>query len=127
MKNIALVCFILLSSGFNSNAQAPSGTPNAASELSNLQTDYDPRSGKSPLTLLAVPNDGVAYYEMKLRAKQLYEATKFAEAEPLLDRLVREYPREPENWQMLADTKMNLKKPLEAVSAYEKVGQLIGW
>ncbi len=127
MKNITAVCFIFLFCALNTLAQNPSQTPTAASELSNLQTDYDPQSGKSPLTLLAVPKDGLAYYEMKLRARQLYGERKFAEAEPLLDRLVREYPRDPENWRMIADTKMNLKKPLEAVSAYEKVGQLIGW
>lgn len=128
MKNIIAVCLMLLLSVFNSNAQISTETPKtAASELKNLPTDYDPQSGTSLLTLLAAPKDGAAYYEMKVSAKRLYEERKFAEAEPLLDRLVREYPRDPENWRMIADTKMNLKKPLEAVSAYEKVGQLIGW
>ena len=128
MKNITAICLIFLFGALNSIAQSPSQTPTAAaSELSNLETDYDPRSGKSPLTLLAVPKDGVAYYEMKVRARRLYGEKKFADAEPLLDRLVREYPRDPENWRMLADTKMNLRKPLEAAPAWEQVGKLIGW
>lgn len=128
MKNITAVFLIFIVCVFSSNAQVPAETPkSAALELSNLQTDYDPQSGTSPLILLRAPKDAVAYYEMKQRAKRLYEARKFAEAEPLLDRLVRDYPRDPENWRMLADTKVSLKKPLEAVPAYEQVGKLIGW
>lgn len=128
MKNITLLCLIFLFCALNSFAQTSIQTPTgAASELSNLQTDYDPESGKSPLVLLAVPKDGIAYYETKLQAKRLYEEKKFAEAEPLLERLVREYPRDPENWRMLAFTKERLKKPLEAVAAHEQAGKLIGW
>ncbi len=128
MKNIPVLFFIFLLCALNSLAQTAASTPTTiVSELSELQTDYDPASGVSPLTLLAAPKDGVTYYETKLQARRLYEEKKYSEAEPLLERLVREYPRDPENWRMLADTKKNLKKPLEAVPAYEQAGKIIGW
>ncbi|HKQ50783.1 MAG TPA: tetratricopeptide repeat protein [Pyrinomonadaceae bacterium] len=127
MKNVAVLCCLFLLGGLNSLAQNSSPNNNGNSQLSKLQTDYDPASGLSPLTLLASPKDGVAYYELKVRARQLYGVGKFAEAEPLLERLVREYPRDPENWEMLAFTKDNLHKPLEAIPAHEQAGKLIGW
>lgn len=134
MKNVALFCLIIISGTATCAAQisspptttVPAGTA-TPTQLSNLQTQYDPQSGASPLVLLAVPADGLAYYEMKVRARQLYKEEKFAEAEPLLERLVRQYPRDPENWRMLAFTKEKLNKPLEAVAAHEQAGKLIGW
>ena len=84
---------------------------------------YDPASGESPLTLLAVPEDGIAYYDTKLLARRLYRERKYAEVEPLVERLARD----PENWRLLAFTKSALKKPLEAVAAYREAGPLIGW
>ncbi len=79
------------------------------------------------MILMTVPKDGLAYYETKLRARRLFSEKKFVEVEPLLEQLVREYPRDPDNWRMFADTKLNLKKPLEAAVANEQVGKLLGW
>lgn len=87
---------------------------------------YDPTEG-SPLTLLSVPRDGVAYYEAKLRAAELVSEKQYAEAEPLVERLTREYPRDGENWILLARVKRGLDKPAEAAPAYERAGRLIGW
>lgn len=127
MKTVALLCLLLFLGALTSSAQTPGLNNARGSQLSDLQTDYDPESGASPLTLLAAPKDGVAYYEMKTWARQLYGEAKYAEAEPLLERLVREYPRDPENWRLLAFTKENLHKPLEAIPAHEQAGKLIGW
>src|SRR5215213_5660508 len=88
---------------------------------------YDPTKGESPLTLLAVPKDGVAYYETKVRARALVESEKLVEAEPLAEQLARDYPRDPENWMLLGLAKWVLKKYPEAAVAYEKAGSLIGW
>jgi hypothetical protein len=56
---------------------------------------YDASTGASPLTLLAAPADGVAYFETKTRARELFRGQRYAEAEPLLQQLAREYPRAP--------------------------------
>lgn len=96
------------------------------STIADAQT-YDPKTGESPLILMAVPKDGVAYYETKVRARALVESEKHAEAEPLVERLVRDYPRDPENWTLLALAKRGLKKYAEAAAAHEKAGPLIGW
>jgi tetratricopeptide (TPR) repeat protein len=127
MKNAAVLCFILFLGGLNSLAQTSTSNNIGGPRLSNPPTEYDPKSGVSPLVLLATPGNGVAYYETKVRARRLYGEGKFAEVEPLLERLAREYPRDPENWRLLAFTKENLKKPLEAISAHKQAGKLIGW
>ncbi|HYR06868.1 MAG TPA: hypothetical protein VEQ60_03790, partial [Longimicrobium sp.] len=88
---------------------------------------YDPASGQSPMVLMAAPEDGVAYYEVKERARALYENSQWAEVEPLLERLVREYPRDPENWTMLGRTRFRLRKFREAAAAWEQAGPLTGW
>lgn len=88
---------------------------------------YDPATGQSPLSLLAAPADGVAYFQVKERARELFQAQKWAEAEPLLEQLARDYPRDPENWTLLGFVKRYLNKPVEAAAAFEKAGPLIGW
>lgn len=88
---------------------------------------YDPAAGESPLVLLAVPKDGVAYYETKVRAKALVAGEKYAEAEPLVEQLARDYPRDGENWMLLGRIKRGLNKHAEAAAAYEKAAPLIGW
>lgn len=88
---------------------------------------YDPQSGKSPLVLLDAPKDGIAYYQTMERARALHKAQKWAEAEPLLEQLTRDYPRDPETWTMLGRVKARLKKWPEARAAWEKAGPLIGW
>ena len=88
---------------------------------------YDPQSGKSPRVLLEGPRDAVAYYRLKDRARAYYAADKdWAEAEPVMEQLVRAYPRDPENWMMLSRIKRRLKKYDEAAAAAIKAGPLIG-
>ncbi|MES1245806.1 MAG: hypothetical protein ABUT39_29635 [Acidobacteriota bacterium] len=79
------------------------------------------------MILLSVPEDGLAYYDTLVRARALYQGDKFAELEPLAERLAREYPRDPWNWLMLGRTKFRLNKYDQAISAWEKAGPLIGW
>jgi tetratricopeptide (TPR) repeat protein len=88
---------------------------------------YDPYSAQSPFVLLRVPADGVAYYEARTRAQALQAAKSWQEAEPLLEKLVRDYARDPVTWRMLAQVKSNLGKHLEAAAAYERTGALTGW
>jgi tetratricopeptide (TPR) repeat protein len=88
---------------------------------------YDAGTGESPLVLLAAPRDGVAYFEAKVRARELFQARRYAEAEPLLLQLAREYPRDPENWYLLAHAQTRLGKHAEAFAAYGKAGPLMGW
>src|SRR5215218_1698910 len=77
---------------------------------------YDPATGESPLALLAAPADGVAYFETKTRARELFRAQRWAEAEPLLQRLAREYPRDPENWYLLGLAQRSLNRHAEALA-----------
>ncbi|HEX2081727.1 MAG TPA: hypothetical protein VHG08_28745 [Longimicrobium sp.] len=86
--------------------------------------NYDPASGQSPLVLLAVPGDGIAYYETRERARALFAAQQWAQVEPLAEQLVRDYPRDPENWFMLARSKARLGKWAEAAPAWERAGPL---
>jgi hypothetical protein len=124
MKKIVAVGFLSLLATFNSPAQSP--LPSANTPVTR-QTEYDPSSGESPLELLATPPNGAVYFSLKLQARQLFREKRFAEAEPLLDRLAVAYPRDPDNWRMLADTKAALKKPLAAVEANREAGKLLGW
>jgi tetratricopeptide (TPR) repeat protein len=88
---------------------------------------YDPASGQSPMVLMDVPEDGVAYYETKERARVLHDSSKWTEVEPLLEQLVADYPRDPENWTMLGRTRFRLRKFREAAQAWERAGPLTGW
>lgn len=98
----------------------------ASSRAAGAQT-YDPAGGESPLTLLRVPEDGVAYYETLERARALDREGKFAEAEPLLERLVRDYARDPETWTLLGRARYRLGRFREAADAWGRAGPLIGW
>ncbi|HEX8449304.1 MAG TPA: hypothetical protein VF652_06915 [Allosphingosinicella sp.] len=102
---------------------------------------YDPLSGASPLSLLDGPSDPLAYYRMKARVRALVAVSKHsysveegevapggaAAAEPLAEALVRAYPRDSENWLLLATAKKLLKKHREAAAAYEREGAISGW
>jgi hypothetical protein len=102
---------------------------------------YDPRSGASPLSLLDGPSDPLAYYRSKERVRALLAVRKHsysvaegavapgaaAAAEPLAETLVRAYPRDSENWLLLATVKKLLKKHGEAAAAYEREGAISGW
>ena len=79
---------------------------------------YDPGTG-SPMSLLIAPKDGVAYYDLRKRAARL-AFENAAEAEPLVEQLVRDYPRDAENWRLLGVVKRGMNKPAEAAVAFEK-------
>lgn len=87
---------------------------------------YDPET-QSPWSLLAVPADGLAYHQAGIRARALVAEKKWAEAEPLVERLVREYPRDGRNWILLGRVKQPLGKHAEAAAAYDRAGPLVGW
>ena len=80
-----------------------------------------------PMDLMAVPADGVAYYRAKAEARRLWREKKYAEAEPLYERVTREYPRDAWTWMTLARVKSRLDKHGEAARANEIAGPLIGW
>lgn len=88
---------------------------------------YDPSAGTPPGVLLAAPRDGVAYYRMRQEAQRLYDAGKYAEAEPLAQQLVADYPRDPANWNLLGRVERSLNKHAEARAAFAKAGPLMGW
>jgi hypothetical protein len=94
--------------------------------MAGAQT-YDPAQGESPRVLMNGPADGVAYYQLKERAVELFNAQKWAEAEPLLQQLTREYPRDPENWWVLGFAQRNLHHDAAAAVSFERAGPLIGW
>ena len=85
---------------------------------------YDPDKG-SPMSLLVTPKDGVAYYELRKHVAQL-AFERPAEAEPLIERLVRDYPRDAENWRMLGAVKRGVNKFAEAAAAFERARELGG-
>lgn len=89
----------------------------------NAQT-YDPAKA-SPMTLLVAPKDGIAFYDLQKRATQLAFQNP-AEAEPLLEQLLREYPRDSETWKLLGLVKRGVNKPAEAAAALEKAYAISG-
>jgi tetratricopeptide (TPR) repeat protein len=88
---------------------------------------YDPATGASPLTLTAVPADGVAYFQARERARALFDQQKYGDALPILRQLVRDYPRDPENWSMLGVSARALNLWQEAFDAFQHAGPLAGW
>ena len=87
---------------------------------------FDPAKD-SPLTLLTAPPDPIAYLERRNQGFSLANAQNWAGAEPILEQLTRDYPRDGVNWVMLGSVKSRLDKPREAAAAYEKAASIIGW
>src|SRR5690349_140220 len=87
---------------------------------------FDPHT-QSPMTLMAVPADGIAYYRDKQRAVELLGQQRWADAEQVLDRLTTEYPRDGMNWRRLGLVREQLGKHRESAEAYERAGERIGW
>lgn len=87
---------------------------------------YDPAKD-SPLSLLAAPADGIAYFEAATRARVLVAAGQFADAERLAEQLVREYPRDGASWMLLGRVKASLGRHAEAATAFTTAGPLLGW
>ncbi|HKP15634.1 MAG TPA: tetratricopeptide repeat protein [Gemmatimonadaceae bacterium] len=87
---------------------------------------FDPQT-QSPMTLMAVPADGVGYYRDKQRGVELLTQRRWADAEQLYARLTAEYPRDGMNWRRLGLAREQLGKHLESAAAYERAGERIGW
>jgi len=87
---------------------------------------FDPQT-QSPMTLMAVPADGIGYYRDKQRAVELIGQQRWADAEQLLVRLTSEYPRDGMNWRRLGLVREELGKHRESAEAYERAGERIGW
>jgi tetratricopeptide (TPR) repeat protein len=73
---------------------------------------------------MVAPKDAIAYYELRGKVLQLLGSP--AEAEPLIEQIVREYPRDPENWKLLGLIKRGVNKPAEAAAALEKARDIAG-
>lgn len=82
-----------------------------------------------PAALLTGPPRPLSYYETKeqLRALVWSQEASATKLEPLAEQLVRDYPRDGENWDLLARVKSRLGKHEEAARAWERAGPLIGW
>lgn len=70
------------------------------------------------------PPDPVSHYEARSLASRLYEAERWAEAEPVLARLVRDQPGDPGLWYRLGRARRELGRPSEAVRAYRESHRL---
>lgn len=79
------------------------------------------------MRLMATPDDPIGYYDAKERAHALVHDNKAAEAEPLAERITREYPRDGENWLLLGAVKRTLGKHAESAVAHERAGELLHW
>lgn len=88
---------------------------------------HDPKT-QSPLALVAPgPKDPLAYYDAKTRAATLVNQGKMPEAEPLLEQITRDYPRDGDNWFQLGYAKYALGKFTEAAAAFERAGASLSW
>ena len=87
---------------------------------------YDPEKG-SPMSLLVAPKDGVAYYDLRKQIGKLLSEKKYAEAESSVEQLVRDYPRDPENWKLFGTVKRLAGKPAEGAVGFEKAGEIAGF
>lgn len=95
-----------------------------AARAADAQT-YDSSNG-SPLSLLRAPDDGVRHYRDELRVRTMIAERRDGEAEPILSRLVDEYPRNGELWLLLAGARARLQKFAGAAEAYERAGEMLG-
>ena len=83
----------------------------------------------SAASLLAAPPQPLSYYEAKERVRALVwsQEGSATELEQIAEQLVRDYPHDGENWDLLARIKSRLGKHEEAARAWEVAGPLIGW
>jgi hypothetical protein len=79
------------------------------------------------MRLVTAPSDPVAYYNARARVRALLRENQASQAEPLAEQIAREYPRDGENWLLLAEVKSALNKHIEAAAAYQRAGQLLRW
>lgn len=91
-----------------------------------------PPTGAAPSSgahLLAAPPQPLSYFEAKERVRALVwsQEGSATELEQIAEQLVRDYPHDGENWDLLARIKSRLRKHEEAARAWEMAGPLIGW
>lgn len=83
--------------------------------------------GLDGLALLRAPApDPLAYVALREQALQRVRSDQFAAAEPLTERLVREYPVDGGNWLAAARVRRKLGKYAEAACAYRRAIELLG-
>lgn len=87
--------------------------------------DLDPSRDPSPLFLLQAPKDGLAYFRLRQKALALVAAENWVEAEQAVDELVRQYPRDPDNWRLVARTKRRLGKFQEGAAAARRASPIL--
>ncbi len=80
----------------------------------------------TPQSPLIAPADPIGYFERLTRARALIAKEDFAGAEPLLEQLAREYPRDRLNWSLLGTSKRRLNKCAEAIPAYQRSIEIVG-
>lgn len=80
-----------------------------------------------PRAMLGSPTDAIAYVSAKNRARSLLVQGRAADAKPLIDRVITEYPRDPGNWTLLARVERALGHHLASAAAFERAGELGGW
>jgi hypothetical protein len=87
---------------------------------------YDPAT-QGPATLLKAPTDALAYHAARQRVRVLLDEKRAVEAETLAGQLVREYPRDGQNWLLLGAAKREMGNFTEAATAHERAAELLGW
>ena len=70
--------------------------------------------------------DPLHYFDLTQQAQKLVDEERFADAEPIADVLVKQYPIDGKNWLLAARIKRKLKKFDEAANDYQRAIELQG-
>ena len=94
----------------------------AAAEIARARPD-----GLDGMAMAQMPlPDPLNYFDAQRKASQLVDGEKFADAEPLVEQLVTDYPIDGHNWLLVARVKRHLGKYTEAANAYRQAIVLLG-
>jgi tetratricopeptide (TPR) repeat protein len=97
-------------------------TPDAFGQLAAVRP-----SGLDGIALIQSRSpDPLQYLDLKTQAQSLSTEGRFSEAEPLVQRLVRDYPVDGQNWLLAGRVARKLGKFDEAAIAYGKAISLLG-
>jgi tetratricopeptide (TPR) repeat protein len=107
----AIYCAILLSASSESNAQTTRTRPDGLDGLSVAQ--------------MPLP-DPLQYFELQRQAEKLVAMEDYANAEPLTERLTKDYPIDGHNWLLYARAERHLGKYKTAAEAYRHTMALLG-
>lgn len=110
-KYIASACILLLCSAWASAEQTPTARPSGLDGIALVQA-------RAP--------EPLQYLDLKKQAQSLVDQERFAEAEPLAERLVNDYPIDGHNWLLEARVKRKLGKFDQAANAYQRALDLLG-